>query len=263
MTYRLTRNSVQNSTVRNNFLVRFYRWSTADTLLQFGQGFPRLQRLPSGPAMKYLEFLDGLPRRDRKRFVLAKLKKTHLKAVAALHESISPADESLLRAFYRGQTVKMSPEFGAYVRSSSEMKVNELKILEPETYRIDKSQLLAKAEARLRSILGEPKHAAGHSRMLEFETLLGDWSITTTVETPQTFQLRYSFTIGSKRRAPLLSRASAFSWMGVGKETYWNYLTKSDLDAAADWLFETCRVLLDALPGMLKALNHREAVRRK
>ena len=34
-------------------------------------------------------------------------------------------------------------------------------------------------------------------------------------------------------------------------------------DAAADWLFETCRVLLDALPGMLKALNHREAVRRK
>ncbi|HKW35318.1 MAG TPA: hypothetical protein VJN92_20060 [Candidatus Acidoferrum sp.] len=53
----------------------------------------------------------------------------------------------------------------------------------------------------------------------------------------------------------MIDRVSAFNWMGVKMETYWNYLTSSDMDSAAESLAEMCRVFLDALTKLLKGLD--------
>ena len=117
--------------MRNEFRIRVYRWATADTLREFSQGFPRLRNLRSGPAIKYLEFIDNLPKAERRRFVLGDLRKSHSKAASLLGESISPSEENLLRVFYGGHELKMpGVSIRAHVGSFSEVSLNDLKIFQ-------------------------------------------------------------------------------------------------------------------------------------
>jgi hypothetical protein len=240
---------------RNEFLIRFYRWASEDTLGQLSQGFPRLKNLKSGPALKYLEFVDNLPQTDRPQFVVAKLKQSHDRASALLNESLSPVEKSLLDKFYRGHEVAMpSTRTRAYVSSRVEMALNDLKVSNPSAFGIDKSMLRAKVGDKLCPLLGKPGQQDSSKSVL-FNTRSGHWSLITCVDTSQTFQLRYHHSIRIRGKSYLIERTSAFNWMGVKMETYWNYLTLRDLDSTAESIAEMCRVFLEALPKLLKGLD--------
>jgi hypothetical protein len=223
---------------------------------QFSEGFPRLKDLKSGPALKYLEYLNTLPKVDRRRFVLAKLKKSHLEASVLVGEPLSSAETSLLEDFYRGYEVSIpSVPTTAYISSRVEMALIDLRVSNPSAFDIDKSELLSKIEARLRPFLGQPLRQQGRSQGIQFAARIGDWSLTTTVETPRVFQLRYSHSIGRRGKAFLIKRTSSFHWMGVKMETYWNFLTEPDLDSTAESLTDMCRVFLDAATKLLPGTN--------
>jgi hypothetical protein len=242
--------------LRKEFLVRFYRWAMEDTLDQFRQGFPRLKNLKSGPALKYLEFLNDLPRDRRSQFVLAKLRKCHYEACHFLREPRSAADVSLLGEFYRGTTVVMAPSrIEAYIGSRVEMELHDLSVSSPGAFEIDKALLRSKLQTKLRAILGESSHPPGCPQALLFNTHIGNWSVTTVVETPRIIQLRYHHTIRGQGRSCLIERTSAFKWMGVKLETYWNFLTNSDLDSTADAVVGMCRAFIEAMPGLLRGLK--------
>jgi hypothetical protein len=241
---------------RNEFLVRFYRWALADTLAQFNEGFPRLRNLKSGPALRYLEFLDNLAASDQRRFVVAKLKQSHRPACVLLDQPLSPAERALLGEFYRGHEVAMpATSIRAYVSSHVEMALNDLRVSAPASFAINKTALRSEVKARLQSVLGGARQGLGGPQALEFNGRIGDWSLITIVDTPRTFQLRYNHSIRSTSKTYIIERTSAFGWMGVGMVTYWDYMTASDVDATADWLTKMCRLFLDALPKLLKGLN--------
>jgi hypothetical protein len=211
--------------------------------------------MKSGPALKYVEFINGLPRSDRKRFVLAKLKRCHPTASGFLRETLSPTELSLLDSFYRGYQVAM-PETPtrAYASSRVEMALNDLKVSNPSAFNIDKEQLRSKIEAKLIGLLGKPVQKKVQSQVLIFNTEIGPWSVITSIDTPRTFQLRYHHSVGCKGISYLAERTSAFSWMGVKLETYWNYLTSADLDSTAESVLEMCRVFFEAAPKWLEGL---------
>lgn len=241
--------------IRNEFLIRFYRWASGDTLAQLNAGFPRLKNLKSGPALKYLEFVDGLPAKDRRRFVVAQLRQSHRKAAELLGESLSSVEKSLLERFYSGHQVAMaSTPIRAYVSSRVERALDDLKVSNPSAFDLEKEFLRSKIETKLRSLLGEPGHRRNAKSGL-FDTTCGHWSVLTSIDTPQTFQLRYHHSVRNRSSSYLIERMSAFNWMGVGMETYWNYLTSSDSDSTAESIREMCRVFLSALPKLLKGLD--------
>lgn len=241
---------------RYELLIRFYRWAADDTLAQFRAGFPRLQGLKSGPALKYLEFIGTLPRADQKTFLLARLKQAHAEAISLIGESISESEKVLLDVFYRGHEVQIPhTPLKAYYSSSAEMLLNDMRLVSPAAFRINKPLLLSRIKAKLTPFLGEAERSKGLPQGLAFQTEIGGGLLSTVVETPRFFQLRYSQGVSLNRRPVVIERTSAFRWMGVHVETSWNYLTESDMDPTAGAVESMCKTLFGAIPSLLKGLS--------
>ena len=96
---------------RDEFFLRYYRWSVADAQREFEQHLPLL-RLVKGPsALASLQYLESLAADERQALMLAFVKQTNGRALELLGEKLSSYEQEML-SHYRDNIM---PLFGGFL----------------------------------------------------------------------------------------------------------------------------------------------------
>ena len=59
----------------DNFWVRYFNWSLAETQRELREGFPLLKKIKSASALGYIDYLESLPKEQQRRLAMALVKR--------------------------------------------------------------------------------------------------------------------------------------------------------------------------------------------
>jgi hypothetical protein len=223
--------------VRDEFLVRFYHWSTEFSRHEFGGDFPIIGRIKSPTVQRLLSFARSL--NGEERFVLcsALLKRFHTRAVEVL-EDVSSIDETAILGRYSEARRTYSSQLEAVVSQSS------------------KASLRKTLLRKLGATFSEPPEIQPSREEWTYRSHIRCWTLETTIDSGGRRSFGYSHSIMAQHSVPLQDHISILSWMGISSQTDWFYLSESDYGEAAECLAQACSCFLDAVPKLLNDLSH-------
>jgi|SRR5579864_7759062 len=226
---------------RDEFLVRFYRWSADFSRSEFGKNFPTISRIKSPSVQKLISFARSLIRTDRLLLCSALLKRGHQRAVELLEDFPSPEEEVL---FERSREARLAyvpgideAQYGAIIRRPSKGPLRKI-LLE-----------------RLAAVLGEPQMIGSGREEWTYSFPVRRWTVRTWIDTGGARSFGYDQAINAQPTVDLQSSVSILGWMGIG-QTDWLDLTEEEYEHAADCLAEVCLVFLRDVPKLLEGLSH-------
>jgi hypothetical protein len=223
--------------VRDEFLVRFYRWSTEFSRQEFDRDFPIVGRIKNPSVQAFVFFARSLV--TDKRFLLGSgfLKKFHPRATEILKEFPSVEETVLMDKCLEARRA-LRAQSGAIARPPS--KAHLQKIL----------------TRRLGTILGEREEIQDSRDEWAYSSRIRCWTVKTRIDIGGRRSFGYSHSVNAQYAVDLQSHVSILSWMGIGSQTDWFDLSESDYDEAADTLLQVCACFLNAVPDLLNGLSH-------
>lgn len=222
--------------IRDQFLVRFYRWSKEVSRREFDEGFPFVSPIRNLNVLRLLEFTSSLSGNERALLCSALLKRFHQRAVELLEDFPSPEEDALLNR-YSGADVQASRfEASAHGLSKADFRKMLLKKMGP--------------------ILGDPVEMSHNRETWTYQAQFDCWTVRTVVDTGGRRNVGYGHTISAREGVYLLHHISILSWMGISSQTDWIYLSEAESDKAAECLGQFCRQFLSAVPKLLEGFSH-------
>jgi hypothetical protein len=223
--------------VRDQFVVRFYRWAQETSRREFNDGFPYISRIRNLATLQLLNFTESLSEKERALFRSALLKRFHQKAVELMGDSSSAEERAMLQ------------------RYSNTVDIQAWQF-EATTRRFRKAEFRKILFNKLRVVLGDPAEIAANRETWNYETHVGCWMVRTEVDTGGRRNVGYGHTISARETVHLQQHISVLSWMGISSQTDWIYLSDTDSDDAVECLGQLCRQFLSAVPELLDGLSH-------
>jgi hypothetical protein len=220
---------------RDEFLVRFYRWSCLESLHEFESNFPLVGDIKNSNISRFFAFLRSLSSTDEHLFRSVLLKKFHPRAVEILKDPPS-AGELMFWNQYRGFTLEPLPPNAAEGRGN---RANVRKLL----------------LRKLTPALGEPLGLTSNRKVWHYETEIGCWTVETEIDIGGRSDLTYLQTVRAQGSVALVPHISIMSWMGLG-QTCWQSLREDEHERAVDTLKACVLKFVSSAPTLLDGLSH-------
>jgi hypothetical protein len=222
--------------VRDQFLVRFYRWAKEDSSREFREDFALLRRIDTEITTRFVEFAEKLNERERAVFSGAMVKRFHPRAVELLNDPASVQEASLIRLF---SDWKGMQDWSAGRRQQLANKLSFRKLL----------------LQKLIPVLGEPAEIRSNRESWIHQQEIGCWLVRTWIDTGGRRGLQYSHSISAGEFVPLLANASFLSWLGIST-TEWPLIEEGKEESTANCLLDLCSHFMRAAQTLLEGLIH-------
>jgi hypothetical protein len=223
--------------IRDQFFVRFYRWSNEVSRQEFDEGFPFVSRIRNLNVLRLLNFTASLSRNERALLCSALLKRFHQRAVELLEDFPSLEEDALLNRY----------------SAASDVQALQLAASAPGFRKANFRKMVLK---KLGQVLGDPVEMAPNRETWTYEAQIGCWMVRTGVDIGGRRNVGYGHTISAREAVHLQHHISVLSWMGISSQTDWIYLSEAESDEAAECLGQLCRQFLNAVPKLLEGLTH-------
>jgi hypothetical protein len=223
--------------VRDEFLVRFYRWSTEFSRHEFDGDFPIVGRIKSPTVQRLLSFARSLKGEERFLLCSALLKRFHTRAAEILDDFPSTEETALLSRYSEARRAYV-PQSEAIVRQSNKASLRKILLRE------------------LGASFSEPPDIQASREEWTYRSHIHCWTLETRIDSGGRRSFGYSHSINAQHSVPLQDHISILSWMGISSQTDWFYLSESDYGEAAKCLAQACSCFLDAVQKLLNDLSH-------
>lgn len=226
-------------TLRDDFFVRFYRWSMDDMRRELAEDFRLLRLVRSSTALRALAYFEGFSAGERVALFEAQIKAFHPRAMEILGIPLTPDEESLLQ---RKREALLQP-----TPVEVELRGGLDAIRVP---RVNTSKLAKLTGQELEAGVGLPvrKWRSG----AWFTVTLGDWSVSIDVSYGSPPYYLQHIMAGEE---PLVQHISCLSWLGVSQQTAWDLAKKGDELETARAIATLCSHFLGAAPALLDGLT--------
>jgi hypothetical protein len=222
--------------IRDQFLLRYYRWALRESKKEFSQGFPLVRQIKGPSAIRFVHFADHLDGLEKERLSSALVKRFHERAVELTNEFSSPVEQSLLDQFLNRGNPDAPPEIDIGGFSHARFRARLLKKLVP--------------------VLGDPIETVRNGEISIHKTMIRCWTLSTWIDMGSGPRLRYSHAISAREPVHLQDNISILSWMGISSQTDWSYLKEGEMEQAGESLVQLCSQFLSAVPELLESLSH-------
>jgi hypothetical protein len=231
--------------LRDEFLVRFYRWAMEDAIREVKDDCPLIRSVHGVAACTFLAYIDLLGQQQRVALIKPLVKRMHLRALEVCGESLDKHEQELIDE-YLNATSEIG---GRYV----DRHVFTLK------NKASKRKLRTVVKEKLLPVCG-PIVRRDSSDLWDHARSIEEWTIFTGIDLGGSGRLRYEHYIRESRGATENLNGVGFitlvQWMGIsGGQTKWNLLVEGEEEYAADALAKICSHFLNALPLLLKDLG--------
>jgi hypothetical protein len=227
--------------IRDEFLLRFYRWSAEFSRQEFEKNFPIIRQINNPSVVKLISFVRSLGRAEKLLLCSALLKRSHKRAVELLKDFPSTQEESLLERCLEVQRAYVpeidNERYKAIIRRPSKAPLPQI--------------LLSK----LGPVLGKVEMIGGSRQVWAYSLSMRCWTVKTWIDTGGRRSLGYSHSIDAQPAVALDTNISMLVWMGI-TQTDWFDLSEDEYSEAADSLARVCTYFLDAAPKLLDGLSH-------
>jgi hypothetical protein len=255
-------------TTRQQFALTYFRWCLAECNREVDSGFVRIRRFPSSTSLRFLDFVESLPReraREQARDLMIANVKFHDATVAGFSDAgMTGAEKELRQRFLdmrspprvlHGQVVEP-----AYVSPrEQDLMQRDLdgatRLWEP----VDRKSFIAVLRKHLDTLFGPPVRRSAST--LEYRVPVGRWYLRSHVDLGGRFQLACSQGIEARGKQDLCICAlsndiNLLRWCGVHPAMRANLIEASRLDEVAALLRETFFYVLQEAPAWLEGLDH-------
>jgi hypothetical protein len=222
--------------VRDQFLVRFYKWAREDMLRESREGFPFVRRITNPTAMLFLAFASPLREQDAAAFYSGIVKRSHRRAVELLQDFPS-AEENVLLEQYRRHTLLARP------------------VVPPRGPRTSRAKIRKALLRGLSPALGNPLELSANREMWMYQMPIGCWTLRTSIDTGGKRLLGYWHTIVAREPVLLHDQLSLLGWLGIS-QTEWTQAQEEDYAGIAECLVELHVHFKNALHRILEGLSH-------
>lgn len=244
----------------DEFAVRFYKWSLDDTQRELGEGFPLLRRVKGASALGLIDYIESLPAEQRGQFVVALVKRVHLKALEITGDHLTGDENELINQYLSSHMNFVGKYFNEYGVQRYKPGIRGKSL--------DKKKLAALITDKLRPVCGEV-----HSRYQKYEwlhrTTCEGWFIDTLVEVLNwNPQIKYYHYIVSPVEEAEYIKREALDWSGIYLRlgvtpkllmgffpVEWDMLLPGDEEQTAEVLAELCSHFMNAAPTLLAGLQ--------
>jgi hypothetical protein len=223
--------------VRDEFLVRFYHWSTEFSRQEFDRDFPIVGRINNPSVQAFLFFARSLVTEKRSLLCSGLLKKFHPRATEVLKDFPSVEESVLVDKCLEARRA-LRAQFGAIARPPSKAHLHKI------------------LTRRLGAVLGEPEEIQVSREEWAYSSRIRCWTVRTRIDLGGRRSFGYSHSVNAQYAVDLHGHVSILSWMGISSQTDWFDLSESDYDEAADTLLRVCACFLNAVPDLLDGLSH-------
>jgi hypothetical protein len=223
--------------VRDEFLVRFYRWAKESSEEEYNAGFPSLSRIKNLSVLRFLNFVATLDETESTLLRSALLKRFHQRAVELLDDFPSAYEEAILKRY------SLAPEV-----SPSQIS--------PSARGLRKGDFREIVLKKLNPLLGDPIDSPTDRETWSYQTGVGCWVLSTTVDTGGRRNVGYAHSIRARESVYLHEGISILSWMGISSQTDWMHLSQAETPEAAECLKNVCQHFSIAVPKLLEDLSH-------
>lgn len=253
---------------RQQFALRYFRWCLAECNREVDSGFARIRRFPSSTGLRFLDFVESLPReraREQARDLMFANVKFHDSVTSGRSDARMTAAETELRQRFldmrspprilHGQVVEP-----AYVSPREEAlrqrDLNgETRLGEP----IERKSFIAVLRKHLDTLFGSP--ARSSSSTLDYRVPVGRWYLRSHIDLGGRSQLACSQIIEARRKQDLCICAlsndlNLLRWCGVDPSMRANLIEASRIDEVAALLREIFCYVLQEAPAWLAGLDH-------
>jgi len=262
---------------QEEFMVRYYRWALHDAQREVQEGFPFLRAIQDELVFNLLAFMDTLLEEDQVRYLLARVKLRHQKAVEVTGEYLRGEEETRYKTLEQQyQSLVTRPhtpdeqtivdfmhQSGLSKGWASTIGVISPKALEIEEqlssgakHWVKRNVLAARIRDELRAVFQTPpKKQPGN--VLKYTTPLEAWGeVQTEIDLGGNFhQLGYWHRLSPSPVNEENHMLSLSSWLGIDSVTKWTYLTEDDLTSAAKTVAKLCSHFMNAVPGLVAGLK--------
>jgi hypothetical protein len=228
---------------RDEFLVRFYRWSLEDYQRHNRENFALFRACPDLTMVQFLRFLEPLSLAEREVLGPALVKRFHKRAVEVSGEVSTPAEAKCVERYNAGmRNLQQDVFFEKYSQVVST--------------RLKRKVILAAAELALAPVVhGATKEIVGQ-QLMTFTTEICGFHVQTAIDVGgRMHELSYCHAIVTPTGLPLDSGTNLLYWLGIAGKTCWDLLTTQNLPAACDVIAQACSRFLTALPGLLAGIT--------
>lgn len=227
--------------VRDEFLIRFYRWSAEFSRREFEGNFPTIGRIKNPSLQKLIYFARSLIRTDRLLLCSALVKRGHQRAVELLEDFPSGKEELL---FEKSRQARLT-----FIREIDDARYKAV-IRRPR--KVPLRKILLK---RLAPVLGEPQMIGDDRTEWTYSSQVRCWTVGTWIDTGGMRSFGYHHAIDAQPAVYLHSSVSILGWMGIG-QTDWFGLDEDEYEEATKCLAQVCAICLNELPKLLDGLSH-------
>jgi hypothetical protein len=219
--------------VRDEFLIRFYRWAKEFSQDEFSRGFPLLSQIRNPSATRLVRFAESLNTGERKLLCSALLKRFHPRATELANDFLSSHEQEMLRRYSVARNA-----FPLHAARQSLPKVRFRNLL----------------LSKLHSVLGDPVDGST-SQEWEYWAVVGCWTVSTRIDIGGRRVLGYEHAIPISQSVFLHRQISVLSWMGISSQTDWVSVSESELEKTLESIEHLCKLFMDTVPMLLNGLD--------
>lgn len=232
---------------KEEFLIRYYRWSLLQGRLEVENGYPLLKRMDDSHCRRHIRRMEKLPMQAQQAFTALLIRRFNQQALELLGESpVTSEEEAEVRRYFDGLAQDIDLEHDRYLQSM---------MMDKPITKLDKRRFRKMIKERLTPILGREDPDGGVD--WTYTTVIENQPVVTSIETGGSFKdLEYEHRINfAEDRYPYMGiRISFLGWIGLIASTVWWKVEGSKAEETACFLAELCNHFMKAAPELLKGL---------
>lgn len=239
-------NDLMTLSVKQEFSVRYYRWSMDYAQREAANSFPVLRSIKNVGVYHALSRLEPLKPEQRTVAVSALVKRFHAQA-AILAGQPATEDEQDWIDGWNNSYRKFSFRYQLFKRRKQEKAVKQ----QP----VDLKVLAKSLHKQVSPILGKRIEITRKTRV--YESYIAGWRIETYIDLGLFREpiIGYWQRIWGEYPFALHEFISPLSWMGISSGTIWEQLTADDVEPAISSMVQLCSEFMNALPSLLDGLQ--------
>jgi hypothetical protein len=222
--------------IRDQFLVRFYKWAKEDSRREFSEGFPFIRQIRNLTTLRFLHFAESLQKQERTALSSGLLKRSHQRAIELEHDFPTEEEEAVLNRY-------------------SNWKEDQAGELGSQSHRTKKAKFRKMLSGKVAPILGIPIEDAPNRETSVYRTQINCWAVRTWIDTGGSRLVSYSHSVDARESVQLHDNISILSWLGIA-QTDWTYVQESEEGQVVECLVELCAHFVRAVPKLLDGLSH-------
>lgn len=239
--------------VRNEFLLRFYRWALNDAEREIKKKFPFISRSKSALCLSFLEYMETLSVSERLPLGTALVKRTHSVGLALAKHALTQDEASLYARFLeRDKRVMPGLPVPVYDLLSSRAE-KERRTLPNDLLKIDRRKLRSSLAEKLDPPFGRPEKWPGS--VWRYSTSIDGWLFDTYIDMGgKSRQVGYHHTLSAAEHVPSSENISILTWLGIG-QTDIDLMTRDELEQSTQCIYDVCSYFFSCLPQLLDGLS--------